>query len=385
MSGDAGTDARSQSLLRRLIRISALGLSAIAIVGSGAAAVGFLHLRAAADIPAMANPPLAVDTTPVKLEDGYVVTDRFAGRLEPARQTRLAFERGGLVTEVLHDEGQRIAAGAVIARLDTAKLEAERRRLAAQRRELEAKRDLAAFTLKRQDKLKAEGFRSAQAHDEARFGLIEIEAAIERIDAAIAAIDIDIAKSTLRAPFAGTLGARAIDEGTVVSAGTAVADLLESGRAMVRVGVAVDAAARLEAGTRYPLRAGGRTVEGRLTALRPDLATRTRTTIALFEIDTDVVLPFGEIVELEMDQRIGTPGIWVPIAALSEGRKGLWTVFSVPANGDDLSVARETVEILHTDAGRAFVRGTLADGARVVTSGTNRITPGQTVVIAQAR
>jgi RND family efflux transporter MFP subunit len=362
-----------------------MGLSAVAILGSGAAAVGVLHLRAATDVPARANPPLAVDTAPVRLVDGYTVTDRFAGRLEPARQTTLAFERGGLVTEVLHDEGDRVAAGAIVAKLDTAKLEAERRRLTAQRHELEAKRDLAAFTLKRQDKLKAEGFRSAQAHDEARFGLMEVEAAIERIDAAIAAIEIDIAKSALRAPFAGTLGARAIDEGAVVSAGTAVADLLESGRAIVRVGVAVNAATRLDAGKRYPLRAGADTVEGRLAALRPDLSTRTHTTIALFEIDENISLPFGEIVELEFDRRIATPGIWVPVAALSEGRKGLWTVFSVDGGNADLAVSRETVEILHAEAGRAFVRGTLADGARVVTSGTNRITPGQTVVVAQAR
>ena len=46
------------------------------------------------------------------------------------------------------------------------------------------------------------------------------------------------------------------------------------------------------------------------------------------------------------------------------------------------SVAREAVEILHLEGERAYVRGTLGEGAKVVLGGTNRIIPGQKVALA---
>ena len=46
------------------------------------------------------------------------------------------------------------------------------------------------------------------------------------------------------------------------------------------------------------------------------------------------------------------------------------------------ATTQEAVEVLHLDDGRAFVRGTLAEGSRVVLGGTNRVIPGQRVAPA---
>lgn len=347
-----------------------------------AGGIALLHMRAAADAPPEANPPVTVATGPVALTDRYTVTERFAGRLEPMRQTRLAFEQAGLVTEILIEEGDRVAAGAVVARLDTARLDAERHRLLAERDVLKTRRALADATLKRQRALAEKGWQTEQRHDEARYGLAEIAASIVQIDAAVAAIDVDLAKAVLTAPYAGQVAARFVDEGAVVDPGMAVIELLESDKRQVRVGVSVEAAKALGEGQVHRLTANGRSFDGRVVSKRPDLQTGTRTVTVLLETDDGGAIPFGDIVELSLDRSVDAAGAWVPIKALTEGRKGLWSIFTVVRRDGDTVVQREAVEILHVDGEKAFVRGTLADGASVVVSGTNRVIPGQAVAAA---
>ncbi len=377
--GNAARPERGAGALRRGVLLGLTGLGFLGLMGGGIAA---LHLRAAAEPAVAANPPVRVEARPIRLDDGYRVTERFAGRLEPARETRLAFERAGLVLAVLFEEGDRVARGEVVARLDTAKLEAERDRLRAQRRELQAQEALAEATLERQEALATKGWQTEQRHDEARFGLAEIAAAIERVDAAIASVEVDIGKSVLTAPYAGSIAARSVDEGAVVAAGTPVVELLEAGARQLRVGVSVEAAKGLETGRLYPLDADGRALEGRLIAKRPDLQTGTRTVTVLLEVIGGEAVPFGEVVELLLARRVPSAGAWLPLTALSEGRKGLWSVLTVVERDGRPTVAREAVEILHLDGGRAFVRGTIGAGTLVVLGGTNRIIPGQAVALA---
>lgn len=362
----------------------AMAMTAALFIGLAAGGITALHMRANAEATAEANPPITVKVRPVALTGGYGVTERFAGRLEAARQTRLAFERSGLVTHVLVEEGDRVSAQSVVARLDTSKLEAERSRLEAQRRETVARLDLAKATLKRQQALTKKGWQSEQRYDSARFSVSELNAAIERIDAAIRAIDIDIGKSDLKLPFTGTIAARFVDEGAVVESGTPVLEIMETARRQVRVGVSVEAAEQLETGRHYRLTSGSRIFRGRLISKRPDLQTGTRTVTVLFETNQAEGVPFGEIVELNLERHIEARGLWLPVGALSEGRKGLWTVLTVVDRDGAEIVAREAVEVLHVEDRRVFVRGTLRDGARVVLKGTNRIIPGQHVTAALA-
>ena len=111
--------------------------------------------------------------------------------------------------------------------------------------------------------------------------------------------------------------------------------------------------------------------------------TRTRTVTALFEIETEATVPLGEIVDLRIERTVAARGFWVPIRALSEGYKGLWSVFTVIDGPDAPVVAREAVEIVHIETDRAFVTGSAREGALVIASGHHRVIPGQPVRIAQ--
>ena len=376
------SEPKKPSWLRRIGAAFGVTLSAGAAIAAIFAGVTALHGRAASQAGPKANPLIKVTTEAVAWSDHYMVERGFVGRLEPARETAVAFERGGLVLEIMFDEGDRVETGAVVARLDKAKLEANRRELQAQREELVARRGLAKLTMSRQDKLKRKGWSPEQRFDEARFNVAELNAGIARIEASIAALDVDIRKSDVKAPFSGTVARRNIDEGGVVAAGTQIVTILESSKQQARIGVSPEAAATLESGKTYRLAANGKSIDGKLKALRADLEAGSRTVTALFSVPGASDIPLGEVTVLKLDRRVEARGVWLPLTALVEGRKGLWTVLLARGENDARVVEREAVEVLHVAGDRVFVRGAFAQGDRVVTTGTNRVTPGQRVALA---
>ena len=379
---EGNSNVSKPSVGRRIAKAAAsLGVAAIllAAIGGGAS---ILHQRAAARVGIVdPTPPLPVASQMLQVEEAYAVTDRYAGRLEPARETPLSFERAGLLIEVAVDEGDAVQAGQVIAQLDVEPLLAERAQLEAERRQREAALELARLTTERQQTLQRQGHASMQRYDEARLSAEGLVAELARIDAAIAAIDIDIAKSEILAPFAGRVADRFTDEGRVVSSGAPVVRLLESGRAQVRIGVSPAAAATLSAGDRVVLSSAGLEMPAVVSAVRPDLAGGTRTVPVLFELSEAPPIPFGEIVELAIDRQVPARGAWLPLAALSEGPKGLWVITTIVEGDGGPVTAREAVEVIHVSGGNAYVRGTFADATRVVVNGGNRTAPGQRVAL----
>jgi membrane fusion protein, multidrug efflux system len=371
------------SLARRLF--SGLGVLLVASVMVSLAATGIavLHIRADAEPARQPSPPVSVATIRAEVLDSYQRTVSYTGRLEAARQTQLAFERAGTVIAVNFDEGDKIPAGAVVARLDTAQLKTVRRQLEARKRELEAQRELARLTLKRQSKLKRGGWSPEQRIDEAAAALAQLTASVDQVAAQLAANAIDLQKSELIAPYAGTVGQRSIDEGAIVSPGTPVLALIETGRLQARIGLPPDAATRLRPDGKYALRMGTTSLAANLAAVRPDLATGTRTVTVIFDVATKPHgLKLGDLVTFEMKTTVRENGAWVPLAALKEGSRGLWTVLVVDRSETAPIVRAEAVELLHAEADRAYVRGTFTPGAHVLSGGTDRVVNGQRVALA---
>ncbi len=362
-----------------------LGTLAVAAAAAGAIAggAGLIAARSDAALPAAAAPPAIVDLRPVRIESGYTVLRSFVGRLEPSAEADLAFEAGGRVTGILVEEGDRVDAGEVVARLDARALEADRRALAAERATLEAEAELARLTTGRRQALADRGFSPEQALDEARLSLSRLEAAIAAIDARLGGIDVALDKTLLRAPFAAVVGSRRMDPGAIAGSGEPVLTLYSDAAPELRVALPPDLAAALDPDTRYAVRAGGVQAVARLVRRRPDLDPATRTVAAIFEVG----LPqgpdrpaFGSTATVVVEQRVEADGVMVPLDALAPGARGSWTVMVHDrASG---TVRPEAVEVLHSDGDRAFVRGALRAGMTVVARGVHRLTAGQAVAPA---
>ena len=108
----------------------------------GGTVLGFAATRSEpyAERAPSAPSALPVATLTAKAQPGYEARRLFVGRLEPRRQSAVGFELGGLLRSVRVDEGDQVQAGELLALLDTARLRASRRELAAALDEAEANR-----------------------------------------------------------------------------------------------------------------------------------------------------------------------------------------------------------------------------------------------------
>lgn len=374
----ASNDAPRPSILRRTLRrlgiLTGTGLTIALAVGLVVSGSGLIAARAAGDSTPVQDPVLPVEVAPLVVQDSYAVTAAFTGQVEAARSVDLGFETGGTLAEVLVDEGDRVAAGDVLARLDIRSLQAERAAQSAARDAAIARRDLAKLTAERQQRLAASDFSSTQRADEARFRLAEAEAEIAQLDAALLTIDIALTKSEITAPFAGTVSDRLRDEGARLGSGTPVLRLEETDAPHLRVGLPDALASALPPQTEVTVTLPRGTGTARLDRLRPDLDPATRTRAALFTLDQPA--PSGTLVSLELAREVPGNGAWVPLSALSEGIQGLWTLYLLD---DSNTLRRESVEVLHATGSRAFVAGTFPHGARYVPAGAHRVAPGQRV------
>ncbi|MBT3359188.1 MAG: efflux RND transporter periplasmic adaptor subunit [Rhodospirillales bacterium] len=377
--------------------LTAIGTAA-ALMGGGVPDAG------AADEPGATPEILPVETLVLRASNTFEVTEGFAGRVVASRQSDLGFERSGTVTGIQADEGDRVNKGAVLANLDTSILKARRHELNAQLaqtratyQEIEARLDYARATVKRRDGLMRNAHVSRQSYDEARFDeraltakLKANEATVAAVRAEINALAVQLDRSRIVAPFKGTVVARHADEGTAVNAGTPLLRLIEDDALEVRIGVSGAVAETLEPGQVYDIRIGERAYPAVLRVVLPTVEPETRTVpVVLLLGDFNTSKPrSGQLATLEIRRQIAERGFWLPVSALTGGRRGLWSVYVVtPTDNADgtLRVERRDVQIIHGESERVFVRGTLRDGERAVATGMHRLVPGQTVRLAGSK
>ena len=233
---------------------------------------------------------------------------------------------------------------------------------------------------------------SIQEVDEARERAQRSDAAAAAAEARLRRIDIDLAKSELRAPYAAAVVRRYADEGQVLAAGQPVLDVQEAAALEVRVSVTGDVVDLLTPGARVELDIGGRAAAATVAATIAERDRRTRAIEVILELEDGAPARPGDIAELGFARTIREPGFWVPLDALTEGARGVWNVLAVREAGSDGSpigdtgathvLERRPVEIIYQEADRVFVRGALQDADVIVGGGLHRVVAGQGVRVA---
>jgi len=332
-----------------------------------------------------------VEVLEVERAEAYPVEERFVGRVEARRRSRLAFELGGTVESVVFDEGDRVERGEELAAIDTARLEARRNELEAALEQARADRRLAESTHRRNERLAKTGAVSEQELENARERLEASRAEIARVEAQLESVAVDLEKSVLRAPFDGRLAHRGVDEGAVVSPNEVVFELLESSVLEVRASMARGAVAALSAGDEVAVvLPGGKERSLPVRRVLPQRDEQTRTVDVILGVpETVTSLRDGDLVTVTHSRRVNEPGFFLPRDALTESVRGLWACFvAVPAPeaGEEARrLERRNLEVLHAWANEVYVRGALESGDRVLASGLQKVAPDQRVRVVSVR
>jgi membrane fusion protein (multidrug efflux system) len=351
-------------------------LVAVAIVFGGI--FGFQAFKAVMIkkfMSSMAQPPQTVTATKAAYSPWQPNVEA-VGSLRAVKGTDLSLEVSGVVDSISFDSGDDIEQGAVLLKLrsddDTAKLES-----------LQATATLNEITYERDQKQ----FK-IQAVSQAT---IDADAAnVKNANAQVAQQQAILDKKTLRAPFAGHLGIRAVDLGQYLSAGTAIVTLQALDPIFVDFFLPQQSIAQVQLGQSVVLKIDAfkeQTFAGEISAINPrvDASSRNVQVRATFKNADHKLIP-GMYATIDIATGEPQNYITLPQTSITFSPYGD-TVYIVDEKGKDAAskpqlIARQSfVTTGRTRGDQIAVLKGVNQGDSIVTSGQIKLHNGSTVLI----
>jgi len=297
------------------------------------------------------------------------------GDLAAVHQVNVTPDVAGRITDIMFTAGATVKAGTPLVQLFDAPEQGD---LAS----FKAQQTVAQLSLDRAKQLAARQFGPQATVDQA-------QAAYDKATAGIAKTEAIISQKLVRAPFDGELGVRHVEVGQFLTAGTQIVTLTdlsmlyanftvpEKGSAALKVGqtvrVAVDA---------YP----GRTFEGKINAIEPQIAADTRNIRVQATIENpDHILKPGMFTTTTVVLPDKPPVVTVPETAVDYTLYGdsVFLITEKEENGKtSLTAVRTFVRTGNRVQGRAEILSGLKAGDRVVAVGQLKLQSGAAVTIS---
>lgn len=339
-------------------------------------------------------PPAGVSIVTVAPET-IAITNELPGRIAPTRISEVRPRVAGIVIERVFKQGSFVKQGDLLFRIDPAPFQVRVDSATASLRRADATKLQASQMAERQKALRARAVASDQVYENAVAALAQADADVAAARAGLAAAQLDLQYSEVRAPISGRIGRALITEGALVSAtGTEslatiqqldpiYADFTQSANQLLALRQAAkaqggaqpgqeQASARLifDDGTKYAR-------EGKLlfSEAAVDSTTGQVTLRAEFSNPDDDLLP-GMYIRVEIVQGEQRNAIVVPQRAVQRDSGGQAQVYVVGA--EDRAELRN-IAVGQGVGDRWVIDQGLKSGDRVVVEGFQTLSPGATV------
>ena len=282
------------------------------------------------------------------------------GSLRAEESVELQAEINGKVVAINFTEGAHVQEGALLVKLNDADLRATKER-ALQRRQLATLRE------RRLAQLVKDGVARQEEYD---ISLSELQVQ----NAEIALADAQIAKTEIRAPFAGVVGLRYVSAGAFVTAATRVATLQRLERLKIDFSIPEKYATRIKIGSpiTFSITGADRKFVGQIYAFDPRIDSSTRSILlrAIVPNIEDRLLP-GTFANVEFSISQVDDAILVPAVAVIPGltEKNVFVV-------QDGKALRRAVETGTRTASQVHILTGLRPGDVVITSGLQQMREG---------
>ena len=298
------------------------------------------------------------------------------GDLAAVHQVNVTSDVSGRITDIMFTAGSSVKAGSPLVQLFDAPDQAD---LAS----FKAQATVAQLSLDRAKQLAARQFGPQATVDQA-------QAAYDQANAGIAKTEAIISQKLVRAPFDGELGVRHVEVGQFLTAGTQIVTLTDLSQLYANFTVTEKDSAALKVGQTvrvavdaYP----GRTFEGKINAIEPQIATETRNIRVQATLDNpDHILKPGMLATTTVVLPDKPPVITVPETAVDYTLYGD-SVFLITEKKEDdgktsLTAVRTFVRTGNRVDGRAEILSGLKPGDRVVAVGQLKLQSGAAVAIS---
>lgn len=289
-----------------------------------------------------------------------------SGVTAPVRSVTLRAETAGQVKQVVAKRGAEVAKNAVIVRLD-------RGDRPAQLSQAKAIREQRRLQFQAATRLQKQGYQT-------KLDLATAKANMETAQAQVDAIQDDIKHTVIRAPFAGVLETRPVEEGGYVSVGDEIGRIIDQDPFIVRGDVSEDVVPYLKPGQAgsATLVGGGR-VQGELRYVASDADPQTRTYRVELEVSSpDKRLISGASAQLRLPlEKVMAHEVEPAVLTLNAAGE-----FGIKSVDDDNRVHFDKAHIVRNRDGKVWLDG-LADNLRIITVGQGFVRAGDTVDVSK--
>ncbi|MFB9264714.1 efflux RND transporter periplasmic adaptor subunit [Bradyrhizobium erythrophlei] len=298
------------------------------------------------------------------------------GDLVAVHQVNVTSDVSGRITEILFTAGSHVKAGTPLVQLFDGPDQGDLANYKAQA-------TVAELQLDRAKQLASRQFGPQSTVDQA-------QAAYDQAKAGIAKTESIISQKLVRAPFEGDLGVRQVEVGQYLTAGTQIVSLTDLSMLYANLTVTEKQSSQIKVGQTvrvsvdaYP----GRTFEGKITTIEPQISTDTRNIRVQATINNpDNILKPGMFATTTIALPEKPPVVTIPETAVDYTLYGDSVFLIAEKKGEDgktsLTAERTFVKTGNRVNGRVEVLKGLNPGDRVVAVGQNKLQPGMAVAIS---
>ena len=308
-------------------------------------------------------PPMPVDVETAR-SDEVVETIRATGHIEAVQAVDLRPDEQGRITAILVREGQFVGAGTALIKIDDEMLRAQAERAAAER-------DLASQQLGRVRRLHAENASTPADLERA-------EAAARSAEASLALLQLQIERTTVRAPFAGVVGQRFVSNGDYVTTATPLLTLQTTDPQRAVIDVPERHAVILKPGQTVEFTVAAqpqRVFSAQVEFIDPVVQNTSRTIVVKARApNRDGLLRPGMFIEANLATATRANAVVVPEDAIQPLRTAnvVWAVI-------DGKASRRVVELGARTQGFVEIKSGVQAGEQVVVGGLERMQEGAPV------
>lgn len=226
------------------------------------------------------KPPMSVNGVVVAPQE-FSNTLSLSGSIEANEQVEIRSEVSGIAEKIFFAEGSKVSQGQVLVKINDVELRAQAG-AARTRQNLAAENERRARLLLQKEAISQEEYDIASAD-------------FKTAQAQTQLINAQIAKTSIRAPFSGTIGLRNISPGTYVTSATLIASLVNSNQIKITFSIPEKYASQMKLNSKISFTVAGTTqnFEAKIYAIEPavDVATRTLRVRALAQNSDGKLLP----------------------------------------------------------------------------------------------
>ncbi|OSP56833.1 efflux transporter periplasmic adaptor subunit [Pseudoruegeria sp. SK021] len=337
------------------------------------------------------RPPAAVTVVTLSATDA-TLTATLPGRVVASGIAEVRPQVDGIIVERTFHEGDEVALGDPLYTIDAATYQASVAAARAQVTQAEAQLRTATNDSKRLEELISRKIASEQNYETAIGQRDSAAAALQLAQAQLQTAEINLDRTTVRAPLSGYIGRTLTTQGTLVTSGQAqplavirkidpvyvdvtqsAAEILDWRRGLMTnrlANAAPEVVLTLADGTLYDH-------HGLLTVAETNVNEQTGVVTLRLEFpNPDKLLLPGMYVQVDLPQGVAENVVLAPQEGVSYDRRGLPVAMVVNAEN---VVEQRDLEVLQARGSDWIVRSGLSAGDRLIVEGLQKTAPGATV------